>query len=136
MKKTASGFRVVSGDETVECDRLIVACGGLAGTKLGGSMSGYQILRSFGHSCTRLRPALVQLKSSWNAVTSLKGVRANCRAAILHDGKRFSESTGELQFTQYGLSGPVILRCPGTFVRGAASGCASWISCRIWRKTP
>ncbi len=63
-KKTASGFRIISGDETVECDRLIVACGGLAGTKLGGSMSGYQILRSFGHSCTRLRPALVQLKSS------------------------------------------------------------------------
>ena len=36
VKKTASGFRIVSGDETVECDRLIVACGGLAGTKLGG----------------------------------------------------------------------------------------------------
>lgn len=35
VKKTASGFRIVSGDETVECDRLIVACGGLAGTKLG-----------------------------------------------------------------------------------------------------
>ena len=33
VKKTASGFRIVSGDETVECDRLIVACGGLAGTK-------------------------------------------------------------------------------------------------------
>ena len=44
VKKTASGFRIVSGDETVECDRLIVACGGLAGTKLGGSMCGYQIL--------------------------------------------------------------------------------------------
>ena len=34
VKKTASGFRIVSGDETVECDRLIVACGGLSLTKL------------------------------------------------------------------------------------------------------
>lgn len=126
VKKTASGFRVVSGDETVECDRLIVACGGLAGTKLGGSMSGYQILRSFGHSCTRLRPALVQLKSSWNAVTSLKGVRANCHAVILHDGKRFSESTGELQFTQYGLSGPVIFEVS----RDACQGGGEWL-CRL-----
>ena len=126
VKKAASGFRIISGDETVECDRLIVACGGLAGTKLGGSMSGYQILRSFGHSCTRLRPALVQLKSSWNAVTSLKGVRANCRAVILHDGKRFSESTGELQFTQYGLSGPVIFEVS----RDACQGGGEWL-CRL-----
>ena len=126
VKKTASGFRIISGDETVECDRLIVACGGLAGTKLGGSMSGYQILRSFGHSCTRLRPALVQLKSIWNAVTSLKGVRANCHAVILHDGKRFSESTGELQFTQYGLSGPVIFEVS----RDACQGGGEWI-CRL-----
>ena len=126
VKKTASGFRIISGDETVKCDRLIVACGGLAGTKLGGSMSGYQILRSFGHSCTRLRPALVQLKSSWNAVTSLKGVRANCHAVILHDGKRFSESTGELQFTQYGLSGPVIFEVS----RDACQGGGEWL-CRL-----
>lgn len=126
VKKTASGFRIVSGDETVECDRLIVACGGLAGTKLGGSMSGYQILRSFGHSCTRLRPALVQLKSSWNAAASLKGVRANCHVIILHDGKRFSESTGELQFTQYGLSGPVIFEVS----RDVCQGGGEWL-CRL-----
>ena len=85
VKKTASGFRIISEDETVECDRLIVACGGLAGTKLGGSMSGYQILRSFGHSCTRLRPALVQLKSSWNAAASLKGGEWLCRLDFLPD---------------------------------------------------
>ena len=108
VKKTAHGFRVESREEAVECHKLIVACGGLAGTKLGGTMSGYKLLRSFGHKCTKLRPTLVQLKSSWNGVVSLKGVRANCHAAIYHNGALFSESTGELQFTEYGLSGPVI----------------------------
>ena len=108
VKKTEAGFQVSGGGETVVCDRLIVACGGLAGTKLGGSMSGYKLLRSLGHRCTKLRPALVQLKSGWGGVVGLKGVRANCRAAIYHDGKLFAESTGELQFTEYGLSGPVI----------------------------
>ena len=108
VKKTADGFRVESREETVECDRLIVACGGLAGTKLGGSMSGYKLLRSLGHSCTRLRPTLVQLKSDWKGAAALKGVRANCRAAIVHNGEVTAESEGQLQFTEYGLSGPVI----------------------------
>ena len=108
VKKTPSGFRLEGNGEALDCDRLIIACGGLAGTKLGGTMSGYKLLRSLGHHCTRLRPALVQLKSSWGGVIGLKGVRANCHAAILRDGSLFSESTGELQFTEYGLSGPVI----------------------------
>ena len=108
VKKTTSGFRVESREETVECDRLIVACGGLAGTKLGGSMSGYKFLRGLGHKCTRLRPTLVQLKSSWGGTAGLKGVRCNCNAAVYHDGELHSESTGELQFTEYGISGPVI----------------------------
>lgn len=108
VKKTETGFQVDGGEDTVFCDRLIIACGGLAGTKLGGSMSGYQLLRSFGHKCTKLRPTLVQLKSDWSGCTSLKGVRANCHAAIYCDRILHSESTGELQLTEHGLSGPVI----------------------------
>ena len=49
VKKTGEGFCLQSGSDTLVCDRLIVACGGLAGTKLGGTMSGYKLLRSFGH---------------------------------------------------------------------------------------
>ena len=107
-KKSGDGFTVESAEEAVFCDRLIVACGGLAGTKLGGGMAGYKLLRGFGHRCTKLRPALVQLKSRWGGCVSLKGVRANCAVEILHDGAAFSRSAGELQFTEYGLSGPVI----------------------------
>lgn len=107
IKKTDAGFSVECKDDVVECDRLIIACGGLAGTQLGGSMSGYQLLRSMNHRVTKLRPALVQLKCADN-VSALKGVRANCRAQIYHDGVLFSESTGEIQFTDYGISGPVI----------------------------
>ena len=102
------GF-LIRGSQDYPCDKLIVACGGLAGTKLGGSLSGYQILRSLGHKMTRLRPSLVQLKTRWDGNTSLKGVRANCKAEILRGGAPFAESTGEIQFTEYGISGPVIL---------------------------
>ena len=126
VKKTPTGFRVDAKGETVECEKLIIACGGLAGTKLGGSMSGYKLLRSLGHSCTRLRPTLVQLKSGWSGCAGLKGVRANCHAEILHNGEKTAESTGQLQFTEYGLSGPVIFEIS----RDVCQGSGEW-QCRL-----
>ena len=126
VRRTDSGFRVESASETVFCDKLIIACGGLAGTKLGGSMAGYQLLRELGHKCTKLRPTLVQLKSSWSGCASLKGVRANCHVQIMHDGKCHAESHGELQFTEYGLSGPVIFEVS----RDTCHGKGEWI-CRL-----
>ena len=126
VKKTVEGFRVDGTGGTIVCDKLIIACGGLAGSKLGGSMSGYKLLRSFGHRCTKLRPTLVQLKSDWHGSAALKGVRANCRAEILKDGEVFSTSAGELQFTEYGLSGPVIFEIS----RDVCSTKGEWI-CRL-----
>ncbi len=124
VRKTEDGFWVESQEESLICQKLIIACGGLAGTKLGGSMAGYQLLRTFGHKTTRLRPALVQLKSSWYGCAQLKGVRANCHVEILCDGVLHSQSTGELQFTEYGLSGPVIFEVS----RDACQGRGDWIA--------
>ena len=123
VKKTDGGFRLESAEGTLDCERLIVACGGLAGTKLGGSMSGYKLLRNLGHRCTRLRPNLVQLKSSWGGVVSLKGVRANCRAEILLNGSVIRTGEGELQFTEYGLSGPVIFELSRDVCQQKGSWC-------------
>ena len=122
VKRTEAGFLVTGTEGTLECEKLIIACGGLAGTKLGGTMSGYKLLRSLGHCCTKLRPTLVQLKSGWAGVAGLKGVRANCHAAIYRDDVLRSESEGELQFTEYGLSGPVIFEIS----RDACQGKGEW----------
>lgn len=108
IRKTEEGFVVSDGEETIPCDKLIIACGGLAGSKLGGTMSGYKLLGKLGHKSTKLRPNLVQLKSSWGGLAGLKGVRADCRAQIYHNENIFNQSRGEVQFTEYGLSGPVI----------------------------
>ncbi len=102
------GFTVESNEESISCDKLIVACGGLAGTKLGGSISGYKLLQKMGHHCTKLRPALVQLRSDWGGCVSLKGVRANCKVEVYNGNMLHAASAGEIQFTEYGLSGPVI----------------------------
>ena len=126
VKKTCEGFQIAGNGQTIDVDRLIIACGGLAGTRLGGSMSGYKLLRSLGHHCTKLRPTLVQLKTSWAGVAGLKGVRANCHAAIYHDGVLHRESTGEIQFTEVGLSGPVMFEIS----RDACQGSGEWI-CKL-----
>ena len=122
IKKDTDGFAVCGDTDTVSCDRLIIACGGLAGTKLGGSMSGYKLLGQMGHRSTRLRPALVQLKSDWGGISALKGVRANCHIAIQKDGTTTCESTGEIQFTDYGISGPVVFEVS----RDACTGSGDW----------
>lgn len=124
IRRSGNSFLVENGEGSVLCDKLIIACGGLAGTKLGGSMSGYRLLGKLGHKSTRLRPSLVQLKCQWGGVAALKGVRANCHVQILRDGEVFNESTGELQFTDYGLSGPVIFEIS----RDVCYGGGSWIA--------
>ena len=126
VRKAEKGFFVEGDGQKYFCDRVIIACGGLAGTKLGGSISGYQILKGFGHRITKLRPALVQIKSDWSGCAALKGVRANCHAAIYHNGCLYSQSKGELQFTEQGLSGPVIFEIS----RDVCQGAGSWI-CRL-----
>lgn len=126
IRKEGDRFSVTSKDQTLEFDKLIIACGGLAGTKLGGTMAGYKFLRVFGHKCTKLRPALVQVKTSWPGVSALKGVRANCRATILCNGRLHRESVGEIQFTEFGLSGPVMFEIS----RDACQGGGEW-ECRL-----
>ena len=124
IRRDDNGFLVQSADESIFCDRLIIACGGLAGTKLGGSMSGYRLLEKFGHRSTRLRPALVQLKCGWAGIAALKGVRTNCRIEIRKDDALFSSGEGELQFTDYGLSGPVIFEVS----RDVCFGGSDWVA--------
>ena len=108
VKKQGGQFAIRSGGEVFRADRLIVACGGAAGTKLGGGLSGYQLLRSLGHHCTKLYPALVQLKTNDELVRSLKGVRANASLRLLLNDNLLASARGEVQFTEYGVSGPAV----------------------------
>ncbi len=87
----------------IEADKVIVCCGGMAGSKLGGTELGYKLLGSLGHSRTKLYPSLVQLRTDTRWVRSLKGVRAEAQVRLNGQCRR-----GEVQFTDYGISGPVI----------------------------
>ena len=96
-------FIATAGENNYQADRVIVCAGGCAGGKLGGTDLGYRLLGAFGHSRTKLYPSLVQLRTDTTFVRSLKGVR--CEAAVRYAGQK---RIGEIQFTDYGVSGPVI----------------------------
>ena len=104
--RRGSRFLLEAGAEQLEADRVIIACGGSAGAKLGGVRDGYDLLSSLGHSRTALYPALVQITTAPEYPRALKGVRADAAVWVEAEGKTLAESTGELQFTEKGVSGP------------------------------
>lgn len=108
LRQTAAGFALELGEHRLLADKVIVCCGGLAGGKVGGSGSGYALLQGLGHTCTRLYPSLVQLKTDNTFVRALKGVRADARVTLLEQGTPVAKNSGEVQFTEYGVSGPAI----------------------------
>ncbi|MEA4964442.1 MAG: NAD(P)/FAD-dependent oxidoreductase [Oscillospiraceae bacterium] len=89
-------------------DRVIVACGGVAGGRLGGTDAGYRLLASLGHTRTALYPALVQLRTDPACVRALKGIRTQAAVSLRRGEETLGESQGEIQFAEYGLSGPCI----------------------------
>lgn len=94
-------------DETFFADRLILACGGKAAGVLGSDGSGYALAQSFGHTLAPVVPALVQLKVKDHPLSEAAGVRADAKLCIYEDGVKKDEDSGELQITDYGLSGIV-----------------------------
>lgn len=89
---------------------LLVCAGGAAAPALGGGSSGYALLTAFGHRRTPLFPSIVQVKTDPTFVRSLKGVRLDGRVAFELDGRCLAVETGEILFTEYGLSGPAVMQ--------------------------
>lgn len=112
LRRRKGRFLAEAGERCFEADRAIVCAGGAAGGKLGGTELGYRLLSSFGHKLTRMTPALVQLRTDTTYVRALKGVRCEARVRL-----GAQERCGELQFTDYGVSGPVIFELSREAVR-------------------
>ena len=114
------GFQVLSKEETLHADAVIICCGGMAGGKLGGTRKRYDLLKSQGHTITKLFPALVQVKTDTTFVKALKGVRADGSVLVERNGKILAENAGEIQFTDFGISGPTVFEISRIISTGKA----------------
>lgn len=129
VTRSKEGFRLCLSDGTeYTAKKLIIACGGIAGGKLGGVPDGYELLKSFGHSRTALYPSLCPISCDSPYPRSLKGVRAECRVSLFSGGKLLAESSGELQFTENGVSGPAAFDLSrAAAIAGKGTVCADFL---------
>lgn len=108
LKKTAGGFTVRTETDTFSAERVILAAGGAAGSKVGGVMDGYRLAKGLGHHRTALYPSLVQVKTDPTYPRSLKGVKAECGISVRRGEHVLAQGRGEVLFTEYGVSGPAV----------------------------
>ncbi len=101
---------VVAGLETVPADAVILATGGLSYPGTGSTGDGYRLAKELGHSVTPLAPALVPLEVAESWIGELQGLSLkNVSALVRINGRKVDSDFGELMFTHFGLSGPIIL---------------------------
>ncbi len=106
IENKANIFRIYLKDKSVVASEAVVmACGGKAGPQFGCHGDGFILSESLGHSVISPEPALVQMICNEWYNKRLKGVRVKGNAKLQCDESVISESKGEIQFTEDGLSG-------------------------------
>lgn len=105
----AKGVRLSSG-RTIAADAVIVATGGISYPSTGSTGDGYRFARECGHKVTDLSPALVPMEvKEWYAKELMGLSLRNIGIRITDGKKKLYEEFGEMLFTHYGVTGPVIL---------------------------
>jgi predicted Rossmann fold flavoprotein len=101
--------RAASG-QVHRADAVIIATGGASYPATGSTGDGYRIAGTVGHTVVPIRPALVPLETAGDTASLLQGLSLRNVAVRLYvDGKRQAEAFGEMLFTHFGVSGPMIL---------------------------
>lgn len=99
------GCRIFTGSETIAADTLVLAAGSKAAPSTGSDGSGYELARSLGHRIIKPLPALVQLRCQGNLYKQLAGIRTEAEVELYAENTLLAKDRGELQLTDYGLSG-------------------------------
>ena len=93
-----------------QADSVIVATGGASYPQTGSTGDGYALAAEVGHTIVPIRPALVPLETAGDMAAKLQGLSLrNVSVCIWVDGKKRAETFGEMLFTHFGVSGPIIL---------------------------
>lgn len=122
IRKEKGRFFVETSGWTYESDTLILAAGSCAAPQTGSDGSGYAFAQAMGHSLIKPLPALVQLRSKDPVFPKLKGIRMEAEVTLFSGKERLAEDTGEVQFTEYGLSGIPVFQVSRYGVRALEQG--------------
>lgn len=114
---------ILQGNRKAEADRVIVATGGLSYQTTGSTGDGYEFAKKAGHRVTELSPALVPFNVKEPEVKELQGLSLKNIEVVLYSGKKMLyREFGEMLFTHYGVSGPVILSASSFAAKAVKKG--------------
>ena len=101
---------VVTGDGTISCRAVAVCTGGLSYPLTGSTGAGYRFAEALGHDVTPRRPSLVPLESPDDYCAQMQGFALkNVTLSAFENGKLLYKELGEMLFTHFGVSGPLVL---------------------------
>lgn len=103
-------------NDNISCDKLILATGSKAYKMTGSDGIGYQLAKKFNHHIIKVLPSLTSLIT--REKTNLKGVRVDAKVTLYENGVKVREELGQVQFTDYGLSGICIFNLSYYAVKG------------------
>lgn len=111
IEKSGDGFTLTTdGGEAVKCGALLIATGGKSYPLTGSTGDGYRFAQAFGHTLTPPHPALAPLEDMHHVCPKMQGLTLkNVKFSLFQNEKRIYDEQGELLFTHFGLSGPVVL---------------------------
>lgn len=119
LTKTGDLYRVIAkttdGERAYSTQNVVLCTGGKAAKNFGTDGSAYALATSFGHTLTKLYPSLVQLKTDTAYTKTLKGVRVNDAKLTARFGGEEISVTGDVIFTDYGVSGDAVFRASAYF---------------------
>lgn len=122
IRKENDHFRCETEEKRYYADKLILATGSKAAPKTGSDGSGYALAKELGHTVTEIYPALVQLLAKEKCFRKLAGIRADAGVKLYVDEKIVSEDMGEVQLTEYGISGIPVFQISRYAAEGLATG--------------
>lgn len=105
ITKADNGYIVETNTGVYKCKRLVLAMGGATYPKTGSDGMGYDFLRKLGYDLIKPLPALVQLTSNFKYLKDWNGIRTDVELQLFEDGKFVAKEEGEVQLTDYGISG-------------------------------
>ena len=103
----------------LEFDKIIISTGSFASPKTGSDGNGFKLLEQFNHTIIKPLPALVQLNTKkYSFLNEWKGIRSDVKVTLLEDDKVVKEQSGEIQLTDYGISGICVFNLSNEVARG------------------
>lgn len=117
IKKDKRFVLTLEDGRKVYGDRVILATGGNAAPNTGSDGNGYTLAENMGHSIVGVFPGLVQLKLEGNIFKQVDGVKFVGTVGLYNGNQLIKEDSGDILFTNYGISGPPILQLSRTALK-------------------